>query len=414
MPQPTSKSTSVLSIRHSTALPHQAKISASNAKYILYKGGIRSGKTYGGALKVLTAPANSTVIIAAPSYENARNGALKTLLEIVNEIQQRSGMSILARDPNLSPPYRVSLIGNREYVFFSEKNFNLVRGMSASMVWIDEAGHMQEKVDGMNTVFTVAIGRLNAAPGQIILTTSPNHKLPWSSDIFRENANDPDFETIHATTLDNHFLSRDYTDSLRKNYTREMYEQEVLGLDINPSGGMFRREWLTVADTRPQGVQWFRYWDLASSIRQSADYTASVRVCLHNGVVFIDDGIRIKAEWPDVRRIMIETMRSETNTVHGIEKAQHGLAATQELRRVPELADVSFRGIDVKGDKGQRAMPWAARAEQGGVRIVAGAWARDFLDEVVAFPSAPHDDYVDAASGAVAMVAKPAFEWSFR
>jgi phage terminase large subunit-like protein len=45
---------------------------------------------------------------------------------------------------------------------------------------------------------------------------------------------------------------------------------------------------------------------------------------------------------------------------------------------------------------------------------VAGAWARDFLDEVVAFPSAPHDDYVDAASGAVAMVAKPSFEWSFR
>jgi predicted phage terminase large subunit-like protein len=379
----------------------------------LYKGGIRSGKTYGGALKVLTAPANSTVIIAAPSYENARNGALKTLLEIVNEIQQRSGMSILARDPNLSPPYRLSLIGNREYVFFSEKNFNLVRGMSASMVWIDEAGHMQEKVDGMNTVFTVAIGRLNAAPGQIILTTSPNHKLPWSSDIFRDNANDPDFETIHATTLDNHFLSRDYTDSLRKNYTREMYEQEVLGLDINPSGALFRREWLRVGDVRPHGAKWFRYWDLATSTKQSADYTASVRCCLHEGVLYIADGIHMRAEWPDVRRVMISTMRSEENTTHGIEKAMNGLAAVQELRRVPELASVPFRGIDVKGDKVQRAMPWAGRAEAGAVRIVAGAWARDFIDEVVAFPSAAHDDYVDAVSGAVGMLSTPKIEWSF-
>ena len=57
-------------------------------------------------------------------------------------------------------------------------------------------------------------------------------------------------------------------------------------------------------------------------------------------------------------------------------------------------------------------MPWAARAEQGGVRVVAGAWNRNFLDEVVGFPAYDHDDYVDAVSGAVAMVAKPKLEWS--
>jgi phage terminase large subunit-like protein len=47
------------------------------------------------------------------------------------------------------------------------------------------------------------------------------------------------------------------------------------------------------------------------------------------------------------------------------------------------------------------------------VVVVNGAWVRDFLDEIVAFPSAPHDDYVDAASGAVAMISKPRVEWSF-
>jgi predicted phage terminase large subunit-like protein len=130
-------------------------------------------------------------------------------------------------------------------------------------------------------------------------------------------------------------------------------------------------------------------------------------------VFYIADGIKVKAEWPDVRRIMVDTMRREADTTHGIEKAQHGLAATQELRRLPELADVSFKGIDVKGDKVQRAMPWASRAEAGAVAVVNGAWVRDFLDEVVAFPSAPHDDYVDAASGAVAMISKPRVEWSF-
>jgi predicted phage terminase large subunit-like protein len=72
-----------------------------------------------------------------------------------------------------------------------------------------------------------------------------------------------------------------------------------------------------------------------------------------------------------------------------------------------------LRGIKVDKDKQSRAMPWAARAEAGAVRIVAGSWVKDFIDEVVAFPSAPHDDYVDAASGAVAMVARPAVKWGF-
>jgi len=394
-------------------LPHQHRLLTSKAKYLYYKGGIRAGKSYGGALKMLTAPMGSMNIIAAPSYENIRNGALRTLLQIISDIERRSGMSILDGPPTLSPPYHIKLIGGREYVFFSSNNFNMVRGMSASMCWFDEPAYMNEYVDGINTLWTVAMGRLNVSPGQIIMTSSPNYRNPWPSKIFADNANNPQYEVINAKSTDNFYLSGEYKEALKKSYTSEMYAQEVLGQDINPAGAMFQRHWLKTTDVRPHGAKWFRYWDLASSVKQSADYTASVRVCLHDGVFYIADGIKVKAEWPDVRRIMVDTMRREADTTHGIEKAQHGLAATQELRRIPEIADVSFKGIDVKGDKVQRAMPWAARAEAGAVVVVNGAWVRDFLDEVVAFPSAPHDDYVDAASGAVAMISKPRVEWSF-
>jgi phage terminase large subunit-like protein len=58
-------------------------------------------------------------------------------------------------------------------------------------------------------------------------------------------------------------------------------------------------------------------------------------------------------------------------------------------------------------------MPWAARAEAGAVRLVAGEWTKHFLDEVVAFPSGQHDDYVDAASGAIAMMSKPKVDWGW-
>ena len=195
--------------------------------------------------------------------------------------------------------------------------------------------------------------------------------------------------------------------------TSEMYAQEVQGHFIDPLGSLFQRHWFSVVPTAPHGLTWSRYWDLAASTKQSADYSASVRVAMHDGVIYIADGIKLKAEWPDVRKVIVATALSEAGTVLGIEEALHGLAAVQELRRMPELASTTLRGIKVDKDKTSRAMPWAARAEAGAVRIVAGSWVKDFIDEVVAFPSAPHDDYVDAASGAVAMVARPKVEWGF-
>jgi phage terminase large subunit-like protein len=43
----------------------------------------------------------------------------------------------------------------------------------------------------------------------------------------------------------------------------------------------------------------------------------------------------------------------------------------------------------------------------GNVRLVGGAWNSAYLDELCAFPEGPHDDQVDASSGAFAKLAAP-------
>lgn len=113
----------------------------------------------------------------------------------------------------------------------------------------------------------------------------------------------------------------------------------------------------------------------------------------------------MRAVWPDVRRVMIQTMRDEAHdTTQVVEEAMHGLAVVQELQRLPELAHIAIMGYRVREDKVQRALPWAARAEQGIVRVVQGEWVRQFIDEAVSFPHGDHDDMVDAVSGGVAML----------
>ncbi len=42
--------------------------------------------------------------------------------------------------------------------------------------------------------------------------------------------------------------------------------------------------------------------------------------------------------------------------------------------------------------------PFAAAAERGLVKLVAGHWVKDFLDEAELFPYGNHDDQMDAAS----------------
>jgi predicted phage terminase large subunit-like protein len=51
-----------------------------------------------------------------------------------------------------------------------------------------------------------------------------------------------------------------------------------------------------------------------------------------------------------------------------------------------------------------RALPVASRAESGNVKLVDGAWVKEWLDEATVFPHGAHDDQVDAVSGAVQMI----------
>lgn len=172
-------------------------------------------------------------------------------------------------------------------------------------------------------------------------------------------------------------------------------------------GALFRREWFDIVDNAPEGLRWGRYWDLAASTKTSADYTASGAVAhdANTGNLYIRDMLRGRWEWPDARKIIIQTMLGEPSVIHGIEEAQHGLAAVQDLRRLREIAHIALRGITVDKDKLTRALPWSIKAEARKVKLVRGEWINAFLDEVCMFPQGTHDDQVDTVSGGVGLVA---------
>ncbi len=78
-----------------------------------------------------------------------------------------------------------------------------------------------------------------------------------------------------------------------------------------------------------------------------------------------------------------------------------GASGVRDARNtVTMLAGYDVRAITPQGDKITRAKPFAAQAEAGNVKLVRGPWNDRFLRTLHGFPDAPHDDEVDASSGA--------------
>ena len=179
---------------------------------------------------------------------------------------------------------------------------------------------------------------------------------------------------------------------------------------IPQEGALFKRKWFKqIVAKVPAGMKWARGYDLAVSTRTSADYTASFRCAIDTqGNLYIADGFRKRIEYPEQRRYVVERMTTEKKTEHGIEKALHGQALLQDLRRLPEVRGVAFKAVKVDADKYTRALAWANMAEEGRVYLVQGAWIDDFLDEVCRFTGRgdAHDDQVDAVSLAFGMLRK--------
>lgn len=377
-------------ITHRQQTVKQNQFLTNNARFRAFVGGVGSGKTRAGCLAVLDAPAGSTGMIVAPTYPMLRDATLRTFTELVQSY--RPSLLRMFHKAEMT----AELTNGTRILFRSADDPDRLRGPNLGWFYLDEAALMTQEA------WLIMIGRLREQPGRAWVTSTPRGKN-WLWETFTHGGED--YSITRSSSRDNPFLPEDFIHSLQRSYTSDWLRQEVEGEFIDPAGALFRREWFTTIETPPPDLFWARYWDLAASTKTSADYTASAAVAFaDDGTIYIRDMVRGRWEWPDARKVIKETMLNERGVLHAVEEAMHGLAAIQEFRRDPDLVGVALRGVRVDKDKLTRALPWAARAEAGKVKLVRGAWINAFLDEACQFPSGAHDDQVDTVSGGIELV----------
>jgi predicted phage terminase large subunit-like protein len=183
--------------------------------------------------------------------------------------------------------------------------------------------------------------------------------------------------------------------------------------DTVADGNLFRREFFTMTPTAQPCDAYARHWDLAATAESDApdpDWTAGVLMGRRSdGRLVVTDVVRLRASPGEVEATVRRTAVADRERfgpgVRISVEQEPGSAGAALVHHYATrvLAGFAFRGVRPTGDKVTRALPFVAQAEAGNVIVVEAHWTNDFINELVAFPTAGvHDDQVDAASGAFA------------
>jgi predicted phage terminase large subunit-like protein len=376
--------------------PAQTRFRTSKATYRGFVGGRGSGKSYVGALDMLlrAGAAPGTYLAASPTYTMLKDASLKTFLDLGKQLQ-------LLKDFRRGDMF-ATLVNGATVLFRSTDEPERLRGPNLSGVWLDEASQMHPDA------YSIAIAclREGGRQGWMSCTFTPRGRQHWTYERFA--AAGPDTELISCRTADNIFLPDGFVETVAGKYTLTQQRQELLGEFVDVEGALFRRDWFAVVAAAPlTRLRKCRAWDFAASAPKPGsdpDYTAGVLMSrTEEGVFYIEDVRRVREGPAAVERLVGQTAAIDGKEVRvELEQEPGSSGVALAARYIKILAGYPVYATRPTGDKHTRAVPLAAQAEAGNVKLVRGPWNGAFLDEVESFPVGRHDDQVDAAALAFA------------
>lgn len=168
---------------------------------------------------------------------------------------------------------------------------------------------------------------------------------------------------------------------------------------IPPGGALIKALWFrhyAHAPERKTGDRIVQSWDTGSKASKSNDFSVCTTWQMRGTDYYLLDVLRVRLEFPDLRRQILRQAERYSPTAVLIEDAGSGTGLIQDLRHEGKVRPIA---IHPDRDKIVRLESQSAVIEAGHVLLPETApWLGDFLTEVLAFPYGHHDDQVDSLS----------------
>lgn len=224
------------SIRHVTALKHQAKMMAAKKKFMLLVAGYGSGKSHALHLCALTDIVQYPgikVLILAPSYDLLKLNNVPAILELLNEWGLKYDLN---KSDNI-----IKLMNGSQIIFRSMDNPSRIVAFEVCRSYIDEAD--VPPITQMEVAWNKTLGRTRQVliyDGQVVsnrvwaFSTPEGFKFCYKRWI-KQGGNE--YGLVRARTQDNPYLPADFVQSLRDTYPEQLIEAYLNGEFVNLTSG---------------------------------------------------------------------------------------------------------------------------------------------------------------------------------
>lgn len=215
----------------------------------------------------------------------------------------------------------------------------------------------------------------------------------------------PDTVFVPSKLSDNPSLDEEeYSESLA--YLNEIDRARLKDgdWDVTESGEFFDRGDFIFIDQIPGNVvEFVRFWDMAASESQNADWTVGTLGGLtDDGHFVVCDVVRVQKHPHATEKILFNTAVSDGLDVAirtEMEPGSSGLTVVDHYRR-NVFPGFNYDGVRSTGSKEARAKAYASYVKGKKVLVVKAQWNREWLNEHEQFPRGAHDDQVDSAASA--------------
>ena len=307
------------------------------------------------------------------------------------------------------------LSGRIDFVFAGlSRNIDSLKSKARILIcWVDEAEQVTE------SAWSKLLPTIREKQSELWLCWNPEKKGSPTDLRFRQNRPD-NSKIIEMNWRDNPWFNQTRLASQRIQDKRDRpstYDHIWEGgYALTNENSLIKRHWLKVVDDFPrEGTDLVRYWDLAGTIatgKNDPDWTAGCFMKSLQGQYFIIGMDRFRDSPLGNRNRIKSVAEKDGRGVPIWIQRDVGQSAKDQIDAYSRdvLPGFAFRGHH-KGKKSKIDMadPFAAACEAGNVFVVRktqdGFGLLDqeietLLSEIEFFPSGPHDDQVDAITGA--------------
>lgn len=193
----------------------------------------------------------------------------------------------------------------------------------------------------------------------------------------------------------------DVLQSIRRTLGATQFSALYQQRPIPAEGGTFKAEWWQRYSTPPESfVRVVLSIDSAFKTGAANDFSAfTIWGETAKDGIYLLHAWRGRVQFPELKAKAMAFAGEWKPSEVLVEDKASGQSLIQELRRDSNLPVIP---VKVSSDKESRAAAVTGIIEAGKVFLpIAAGWLDDYLEELSAFPSAPHDDFVDSTTQAL-------------